>query len=593
MAERRLGLALSGGGFRAAFFHLGVLAQMANQGLLRSVEVISTVSGGSIIGALYYLHAKRLLESKTDQEITDRDYGNIVARIEIDFLQAVQRNIRMRTFISPWKNIKMCLPWYSRSDRIGELYDEYIYRRVLDPTRSTPIEMRELKVKPKGEKTDFYPKIDNAGRSAKVPVILINATTLNTGHNWRFEAAHMGEPKRDGKVEEELGKNLRLRRAESDNYIVKSQQNIELGHAVAASACVPAFFPPLTISGLYGKDSGKIRVQLVDGGVHDNQGVQGLVDPDEIQCTHLIISDASGQLQDNDDPATGIPAVIPRTNDILMERVRQEQLSRSLNDNTRAVALMHLRKGLTARAVAWNDPDGNPAETDQREREALAPSETFGVTQQVQDLLSRVRTDLDSFSDIEAYSLMLDGYNMSKPELKKFESLREKPGESLAGKDPPKPGWRFLAVAPWMDPSKQPRADYLKHLDVASEKFVKIFRLSWSITITTFVVVLAILSGLWFVYGEDIKALLAHEVTIGALLLVAGVFALGFLAPKLGRAFRVLGFLRTPAQVVAQIFGLLLLAVIGSWLVALHLAIFDSLFLRHGRIEKLGPPPNQ
>lgn len=591
MAERKLGLALSGGGFRAAFFHLGVLAQMAEQGLLRSVEVVSTVSGGSIVGALYYLHVKRLLESKTDQEITNRDYLDIVARIEIDFLKVVQRNIRMRTFINPLKNLKMCLPWYSRSDRIGELYDEYIYRRVLDPNRTTPVEMRELKIIPKGGKADFHPKKDNAGRSAKVPIILINATTLNTGHNWRFEASHMGEPKRDGRVEAETDKNMRLRRAKSYSDIVKVQQNIELGLAVAASACVPAIFPPLAISGLYGKGSEKIRVQLVDGGVHDNQGVQGLVDPDEIECTHLVISDASGQLQDDDDPATGAPTVIQRANDILMERVRQEELSRSLDDKTRGVALMHLRKGLAARAVSWNEPDGNPAGTDKRERNPRAPSEAFGVTQQVQDLLSRVRTDLDSFSDIEAYSLMLDGYKMSKPELKQFEDFRGRPSAGPADTEAPRPGWVFLAVGPWMDESRPPHAGYLEHLDVAREKFFKIFRLSWPIAITTFVVVSAILAGLWFSYDEEFKALLAREVTIGALLLIAALFALGYVAPKLGRAFKVLRFIRTPAQVVAQFFGLLLLAVGGPWLIALHLAIFDFLFLRNGRIEKLGPPP--
>ena len=59
-----LGLGLSGGGFRASFFHLGVLARMAEMGMLRHVEVISTVSGGSIVGAAYYLGLKSLLESK-------------------------------------------------------------------------------------------------------------------------------------------------------------------------------------------------------------------------------------------------------------------------------------------------------------------------------------------------------------------------------------------------------------------------------------------------------------------------------------------------------------------------------------------------
>jgi predicted acylesterase/phospholipase RssA len=64
--ERKLGLALSGGGFRAALFHIGVVARLADEGLLRQVRVISTVSGGAIVGALYYLHVLRLLESKAD-----------------------------------------------------------------------------------------------------------------------------------------------------------------------------------------------------------------------------------------------------------------------------------------------------------------------------------------------------------------------------------------------------------------------------------------------------------------------------------------------------------------------------------------------
>ncbi|TAN50468.1 MAG: hypothetical protein EPN21_08900 [Methylococcaceae bacterium] len=103
----RLGLGLSGGGLRASFYHIGVLAQMAEQGLLRHVEVISTVSGGSIIGALYYLHVKKLLESKPDQEIADQDYVAIVQQIEKNFLLATEKNIRMTTFASFVANCKM------------------------------------------------------------------------------------------------------------------------------------------------------------------------------------------------------------------------------------------------------------------------------------------------------------------------------------------------------------------------------------------------------------------------------------------------------------------------------------------------------
>jgi hypothetical protein len=45
----KVGLGLSGGGFRASLFHIGVLAYLAEQDLLRHVEVLSCVSGGSII----------------------------------------------------------------------------------------------------------------------------------------------------------------------------------------------------------------------------------------------------------------------------------------------------------------------------------------------------------------------------------------------------------------------------------------------------------------------------------------------------------------------------------------------------------------
>lgn len=170
---------------------------MARLGLLRHVEVISTVSGGSIVGALYYLHVKRLLEAKGDEEVTDQDYIAIITRIEEDFLRGVQQNLRMRTFINPLKALRMALPNYSRSDRIGELYDEYFYRPVLDPNRTTLIAMRELKIQPKGAKPDFNPQDDNDGRRAKAPILLLNATSLNTGHNWRFEA--VGWESRPGK----------------------------------------------------------------------------------------------------------------------------------------------------------------------------------------------------------------------------------------------------------------------------------------------------------------------------------------------------------------------------------------------------------
>ena len=90
----KVGLALSGGGFRASFFHIGVLARLAELDVLRHVEVLSCVSGGSIVGAYYYLEVQQLLETRADSQISRQDYVDIVQRLEQHFLRGVQCNIR-------------------------------------------------------------------------------------------------------------------------------------------------------------------------------------------------------------------------------------------------------------------------------------------------------------------------------------------------------------------------------------------------------------------------------------------------------------------------------------------------------------------
>lgn len=55
-SDPSIGLALSGGGSRAIAFHLGCLRALNSWGILGNVKVLSTVSGGSVIGALYAAH---------------------------------------------------------------------------------------------------------------------------------------------------------------------------------------------------------------------------------------------------------------------------------------------------------------------------------------------------------------------------------------------------------------------------------------------------------------------------------------------------------------------------------------------------------
>ena len=85
----RVGLALSGGGFRASLFHIGVLARLAEMDALRHVEYLSCVSGGSIIGAYYFLEVRELLQGKNDLDIKSDDYVQIVQNIERAFLAGI------------------------------------------------------------------------------------------------------------------------------------------------------------------------------------------------------------------------------------------------------------------------------------------------------------------------------------------------------------------------------------------------------------------------------------------------------------------------------------------------------------------------
>ncbi len=55
----RIGLALSGGGFRATLFHLGVVRFLRDSDLLKHVSHMTSVSGGSILAAHLVLNWDR------------------------------------------------------------------------------------------------------------------------------------------------------------------------------------------------------------------------------------------------------------------------------------------------------------------------------------------------------------------------------------------------------------------------------------------------------------------------------------------------------------------------------------------------------
>lgn len=572
----KIGLALSGGGFRASLYHIGVLARLAELDLLRSVEFLSCVSGGSIIGAYYYLEIRKLLQSKTDAAITRQDYIDLVKRIEKEFLAGVQCNIRTRVLAEWLSSLKMIfVPDYSRTTRAGELYESELYARVDDGEGQSPRWLNELLIVPEGEDPNtFRPKDHNWRRSNKVPILILNATALNTGHNWQFTGTWMGEP--PGTIDT-IDANYRLRRMYYGDA-PDGNRKVRLGRAVAASACVPGIFEPIPFNDLYEREIPKYErdgkqsvvdpiVRLVDGGVHDNQGVAALLDQG---CSVFLVSDASGQMNALDFPSNKILGVPLRANDILQARVREAQFrelcSRRRSGLLKGLMFVHLKKDLQIELIDWigcQDPSA---------RIAATPLTPYGVQRAIQRRLAAVRTDLDSFSDAEAYALMCSGYLMTEEALK---------AEKLLGFDlPPVPreNWSFLKIEELMQQAPEGNP-LMRQLKVSDRLFWKIWglsrpaRIAGGIAGATIAVLFARL--IWKSWSRPIPGLTWGQLIIFTIALVLGAF----LFQKLSAA---LNYRKTLDQILIGI-GL----TVGSLFAKVHLYIFDKLFLRQGRIDKI------
>jgi predicted acylesterase/phospholipase RssA len=597
----KIGLALSGGGFRAAIYHIGVLAKLAELDLLRKVEALSCVSGGSIIGAHYYLEVRKLMHEKADWEIKKDDYIEIVKRIEEKFLAGVQTNIRTRVVANLFVNLKMIFSSdYSRTKRLGELYEENIFSLVEDGEGNEPRWLNDLKIQPKewsedgGE--DFNPKNGNWLRAAKVPMLILNATTLNTGHNWQFTASWMGEP--PSPIDSEIDGNYRLRRMYYKDA-PEGRKKVRLGHAVAASSCVPGLFEPLALPGLYeepkkerdkeqdnkqnSKPDKKLVVRLVDGGVYDNQGTSSLLDQG---CNILLVSDASGQMNTENDPGAGLLAVPLRANSVLQARVRVAQY-RELSAQRRASTLrglmfIHLKKDLPVEPLDWidcPDPQDPPG--------PKSHATNYGINRGAQERLAAIRTDLDSFSEAEARALMISGYRMTGREIK--DSL---PG--LYPSDEAPVNWQFMKLDERLTEKDVPER-LSKLLEVAASLWFKIWKLSLPLkagSITLAVISAGLLIWLCFKnwsapvvsidFGELDGSL--WQFTWGdAFLTALPIVALILLPASVRKILPLVDYRKTAYKIVADA-GI---SVIGFIAARLHLHVFDKLYLRWGKEERL------
>jgi hypothetical protein len=410
-------------------------------------------------------------------------------------------------------------------------------------------------------------------------VLVLNATTLNTGRNWQFTASYMGEPCSYGTTADAT------ERLEAVYYSQAPEKwrRYRLGHAVAASSCVPALFTPIVIPGLFEDRT----VRLVDGGVHDNQGTRALLDQD---CEFVFVSDASGQIESLRNPSHAELGVALRTNSVLQARVRmtqhQELQARVQVGQLRQCAFLHLRKELE------RDVQKAIGRADDSAVEAVAaapkPATDYGIDKRVQGALAGLRTDLDSFTDHEAMSLMCSGYQMAHHYLENPRSL------------PPSRKWRFLEVAPACAGQDQPNlaaGHLLRQLEAGSKLAFKVWRLNPFLNVIRMLLLaavgLGVLGALIYLWRAQVQYPLTLDLgsLSKSLLLILAPIVLAMILPVSKRVFGHIKSALNPGSVVSRIIIGVLMAGGGFLVCRLHLWTFDRLFLKQGRLKKPVPPP--
>jgi predicted acylesterase/phospholipase RssA len=121
---RFIGLAISGGGSRAAVFGGAVLLELHRLGLLQQVDMLSAVSGGTLPAAYYALDGYRAIDFE----------NGFMERVGYDF----QREMRNR-FLSPGNLLTYWFTDATKSDTVVQVLDEQLFHGAtyadLNPAR--------------------------------------------------------------------------------------------------------------------------------------------------------------------------------------------------------------------------------------------------------------------------------------------------------------------------------------------------------------------------------------------------------------------------------------------------------------------------
>jgi NTE family protein len=265
-AEPAVGLAFSGGGFRASLAATGVLRFVADAGLLGRVRYVSSVSGGSITNGLFAGAYEQLRASRFAPEQVDELVVRPLVR-EISSGISLQWGLIGRT------------PMLALGRTRTELLADALAHRLL-----------------------------GAHALADIPTacrFIFNAANLATGVRFVLEPSRVGDYV------------LGFRPTSS-----REGDPLRLADAVAASAAFPGVFSPYYLEGYRFKCHPEHEPALVDGGVYDNLGLEAITHLPAHAC--MIAINAGGLFH------TGFAGGVPGVGTLLRDNALLYRQSTSL-----------------------------------------------------------------------------------------------------------------------------------------------------------------------------------------------------------------------------------------------------------------------
>jgi hypothetical protein len=250
-----VGIAFSGGGFRATLFHLGVIRYLHREGRLGDVTHICSVSGGSVLAA----HLVQNWERYTG---TAEDFESAADEL-VRFVQSDVRGRIVRRFLTVWPTL--LLPEGGRFDRFRvsatRLPQRFYHRELFEQLRDSGRTKDRMQ-----SREGILGELDSDLHSK--PYLEILATNLNYGtvaafnaEGYYFETAPIETDGATG----------------PGNAADYPSSTTPIALAVASSSAYPALFAPVRLTKeSLGETSGALPDQthlLTDGGVFDNLGV--------------------------------------------------------------------------------------------------------------------------------------------------------------------------------------------------------------------------------------------------------------------------------------------------------------------------------